>query len=413
MLTEGIHSDLLNTELLVETVQKLSLARDIEDIMKIVRTVARRLTGADGATFVLRDGENCFYADEDAISPLWKGSRFPLSQCISGWAMLNKSAVVIRDIYADARIPADAYRPTFVKSLVMVPIRKMDPIGAIGNYWAKQRQPTLEETKMLQALADITAVSIENIEVRNTLEEKVNERTRELADALIREKEIHEMKSSFVSMASHELRTPLSAILSSAALAEKYTSAEQEQLRAKHLERIKFSVNNLVSLLDDFLSVGKLEDGKMKTESEPFDLNELIRNILLELENMTKTQQSICFRYTGEPAVQLDKNIVRHILFNLLSNAIKYSAKDIELDVVFSQQIISISVRDHGIGIPQEEQKELFSKFFRASNVNAVQGTGLGLNIVKHYVDLLDGTIDFVSEENIGTTFRISLPNKK
>ena len=156
-------------KLLVETVQKISLARDIETIIHVVRTVARKLTGADGATFVLRDNDFCFYVDEDAISPLWKGQRFPMSACISGWSMLNKKCALIPDIYQDNRIPVEAYRPTFVKSLVMVPIRSLDPIGAIGNYWAEKHDPTPEEIELLQSLADITSVSIANVYAYNEL----------------------------------------------------------------------------------------------------------------------------------------------------------------------------------------------------------------------------------------------------
>ncbi|HZT30752.1 MAG TPA: response regulator [Bryobacteraceae bacterium] len=121
---------------LIAAVQELSLARDLDGVMAIVRRAGRELTGADGATFVLREGDLCHYADEDAVAPLWKGQKFPLSACISGWVMLNRQAAVIEDIYADPRIPADAYRPTFVKSLAMVPIRTEAPVGAIGNYWA-------------------------------------------------------------------------------------------------------------------------------------------------------------------------------------------------------------------------------------------------------------------------------------
>jgi GAF domain-containing protein len=123
-------------ERLLQAVQELSLARSLPDVQQVVRTSARELTGCDGATFVLRDKGMCYYADEDAIAPLWMGSRFPMENCISGWAMLNREAAVIPNIYRDARIPHAAYRPTFVKSMVMVPIRKLDPIGAIGNYWA-------------------------------------------------------------------------------------------------------------------------------------------------------------------------------------------------------------------------------------------------------------------------------------
>lgn len=167
-------------EHLVDVVQALSLARDLQGIMDIVRHAARELTGADGATFVLRDDDKCFYAEEDAIAPLWKGLRFPLETCVSGWAMINRQAAVIPDIYVDPRIPADAYRPTFVKSLAMVPIRTIDPIGAIGNYWAKNHHPTPEQVKVLQTLADVTAVAMENVQVFNNLEKLVAERTAEL-----------------------------------------------------------------------------------------------------------------------------------------------------------------------------------------------------------------------------------------
>lgn len=148
---------------LVETAQQLSLARDLDTIMQIVRKAARNLTGADGATFVLKDRDLCYYADEDAISPLWKGQRFPMTSCISGWTMINKQSAIIEDIYSDDRIPVEAYRPTFVKSLAMVPIRTIDPIGAIGNYWATRHAPTEEEVQILQSIADLTSVSVENL----------------------------------------------------------------------------------------------------------------------------------------------------------------------------------------------------------------------------------------------------------
>jgi diguanylate cyclase (GGDEF)-like protein len=170
-------------ERLLQTVQELSLARELAEVQRIVRTAARELTGCDGATFVLRDNGQCYYADEDAIAPLWKGNRFPMEICISGWAMLNKRPAVIRDIYADPRIPHAAYRPTFVKSLVMVPIRQLDPIGAIGNYWAHEYQPTDEDVRLLQALADSTSIAMENVQVYEELEQRVRDRTAELERA--------------------------------------------------------------------------------------------------------------------------------------------------------------------------------------------------------------------------------------
>jgi len=168
---------------LIDSVQELSLARSLDRVTEIVRKAAREMVEADGATFVLRDGDHCFYKDEEAIEPLWKGKRFPLETCVSGWAMLNKQPAVIPDIYVDARIPQDAYRPTFVKSLVMVPIRTLDPIGAIGVYWAQPHHATQPQVRLLQALADSTSIALENVQIFAEMEARILKRTEELAAA--------------------------------------------------------------------------------------------------------------------------------------------------------------------------------------------------------------------------------------
>lgn len=168
---------------LIHVVQQLSFARDLPTVQAVVRHAARALTGADGASFVLREKGMCYYADEDAIGPLWKGKRFPMESCISGWVMLNRQPSVVPDIATDPRIPLEAYRSTFVKSLVMVPIRSQDPIGAIGNYWATEHEATDDQVRTLQALADTTAVAMENVRFCTRMEELVVERTRELEEA--------------------------------------------------------------------------------------------------------------------------------------------------------------------------------------------------------------------------------------
>jgi diguanylate cyclase (GGDEF)-like protein len=155
--------------ILIGAVQELSLTRTLADVQRVVRTAARRLTGADGVTFVLRDSDKCFHADEDAIGPLWKGKRFPLETCISGWAMLHQQHVAIEDIYADDRIHHDAYRSTFVHSLLVVPIRTMDPVGAIGMYWADQHRATEQEIGLARAMADSTAVALEHVRMAEEL----------------------------------------------------------------------------------------------------------------------------------------------------------------------------------------------------------------------------------------------------
>ncbi len=159
-------------ERLVPAVRDLAAARGLDDIVEIVRHAARELAAADGATFVLRDNGRCYYVDEDAIEPLWSGLRFPMEACISGWAMIHAEQVIIADIYVDDRIPHEAYRPTFVQSLAMTPIRTAEPVGAIGVYWADTHEATLTERSLLQALADSTAVAMENVRVLAELEER-------------------------------------------------------------------------------------------------------------------------------------------------------------------------------------------------------------------------------------------------
>lgn len=158
-------------DLLIDAVQRLSAVNDLDEVVGIVKKAARRITQADGATFVLRDGDKCHYVDEDAIGPLWKGRRFPMDICISGWTMRNRQPAIIPDIFIDERIPQDAYRPTFVKSLAMVPIRSLDPIGAIGIYWSEPNCPTPESVRRLQSLADSTALAIEHLQARTEISE--------------------------------------------------------------------------------------------------------------------------------------------------------------------------------------------------------------------------------------------------
>jgi len=169
--------------LLSSAVTRLAAARDLDAVMAIIRDSARSIAGADGVTFVLREDDRCFYADEDAIGPLWKGQRFPLSQCASGWAILNRETAVIEDVYNDERVPQEAYRKTFVKSMIMVPMRRSDPIGAIGCYWASRYRPDSEEVGLIEALAEAAGTALDSIALYRDLEERVRERTAMLEEA--------------------------------------------------------------------------------------------------------------------------------------------------------------------------------------------------------------------------------------
>ena len=194
---------------------------------------------------------------------------------------------------------------------------------------------------------------------------------------------------------------------------EHNTKFEQVEKRTKHIDRIKSSVKNLTSILDDFLSLEKLEQGKVEVHCVDFGLQEFIEDVIEELEGMMKKKrQKITFRFSGEPIVCQDKKILRNVLLNLLSNAVKYSPeeKEIQVRAEVNDTMVTLSVKDEGIGIPAEAQKNLFSKFYRANNAVNIQGTGLGLHIVKRYVELLEGSISFHSVENEGTTFLVEFP---
>lgn len=171
--SDSLH--LYTIEKLLKVVQELSATHTIQSVMDIVRHSVRELTGSDGATFVLRDGDYCYYAEEDAITPLWKGLRFPMDICISGWVMVNRQPTIIEDIYTDSRIPIDVYKKTFVQSLAMVPIKTNDPIGAIGCYWSEKYKPTPEQIKVLQVLADTAAIAIDNINYQNDIASKAKQ----------------------------------------------------------------------------------------------------------------------------------------------------------------------------------------------------------------------------------------------
>ena len=284
-------------------------------------------------------------------------------------------------------------------------MKKLDGTHFWANIFAKINH---DRTEMQAVLIDVT----DSKRTHEELEGLVEERTLELTSTLEREKELNELKSRFVSTASHEFRTPLSAILSSVSILEMYNKEEQAEKRKKHLDRIKSSVDNLVDILNDFLSLDKLEQGKFEIAEERFNLREFAIDIIEEIQGMLKRGQNIDFVFKGKKEITKDKKILRNVLLNLLSNAIKYSGENkmIELNIEVNKKGVIIKVKDNGIGIPADEQKNLFEKFYRATNAVNIQGTGLGLNIVKKYVELLGGIINFVSKPNHGTTFKIEFP---
>jgi signal transduction histidine kinase len=248
-------------------------------------------------------------------------------------------------------------------------------------------------------------VVIRNITDRKKLENN-------LLKALEKEKELSLLKSQFVTMASHKFRTPLSTILSSVFLLENNTEAD-EQEKKSYFDKIKRSVHNLTGLLNDFLSLGKLEEGKVKAAYSETDIKSFFHDFLQEIESIKKAKQKIDFTYSGLACtVMTDQLLLKNILMSLLSNAIEYSSFDaeIQLSVELKKENLKIRVSDNGIGIPEEEQHQIFKRFYRGQNANNVEGTGLGLNIAKKYIRLLKGSIEFTSQVNKGTTFVTNIP---
>ena len=271
---------------------------------------------------------------------------------------------------------------------------------------AELDQKIKESTRSLNATVDQLISQI-----------KENERKdEELVQALEKEKELNQLKSRFVSVASHEFRTPLSGILASTYLISKYTKENEQPQRDKHIKRILSSANLLNEVLGDFLSVDKMEQENFKPNLTVFDINIFANEIIQSMQYMQKNGQNIVYVHRGENAIAyLDHSMLHHILSNLLSNAIKYSPEESRIDLIIEQkdQTLVIKVKDHGIGIPKNEQQDLYKRFFRSSNAAQIQGTGLGLNIVKKYVDVLDGIIECISEENKGTEFIMTFNNQK
>lgn len=332
----------------------------------------------------------------DLVASRKDGSEFPVEVSLSHYRMNNNFIIIAFIIDITERKKAEEAVKRSEEQLLM--------------YAAELERKVTARTEALNK-------SIEDLEKANLfLQEQIAERKKaedEVKRALERERELNELKSKFVSIASHEFRTPLSTVLSSASLVMQYKEKGDLVKIDKHVQRIKSSVSHLTSILNDFLSLGKLEEGRIEVLRETFLITEFLAEILEEMKPQLKEQQSLKVQLSGkEIPVTTDPKILRNILFNLISNASKYSeaGKLISLQVTFWQNHIEIAVVDQGIGIPKTDLKHLFDRFFRASNAGQIQGTGLGLNIVKRYIELLNGEINFTSEEGQGSTFTVILP---
>lgn len=269
---------------------------------------------------------------------------------------------------------------------------------------------TLE--RMLQTNETLAA----EMEQRREVEQLLRARESELQDSLHKERELNELKSRFLSMASHEFKTPLSAVLSSIELIEMYQKLEDQPKREKHIERIKGAIGQLTDILNDFLSLTQIEQGRVEVKKRWVDLQAIISSSIEGSEGQLSEGQQVALELAENPTrVFSDPKLLKHILTNLISNAAKYSlpGKTITVRTQIEEKTLTIEVIDQGIGIPKEDQKHIYDRFFRARNVENIKGTGLGLNIVRQYTQLLGGQLQFTSQLGVGSIFSVHLPTEE
>jgi signal transduction histidine kinase len=382
----------------LETVQRLAFCRDFPSLMEVLSRAVRETTGADGATVVIREGELCHYVEEDAIAPLWRGMRFPADACVSGQCMRERAPVAIADVRGDPRVPESAYRPTFVRGLALAPIRREDPVGALGAYWARPHQASPAELATLQALGDTAALALANVQSIRALEEAGRR------------------KDAFMAMLAHELRGPLAPLRN--ALHMLGNRPDPVSLAYVH-EVMERQVRHLARLVDDLLDVARITTGKIRLQLEPLDLARTVartvedRRLSLEAAGL-----ALQLQLPAQTPLWITGDEVRlaQVLANLLDNACKFTPRGGMVTVVVddaSPTHATVEVRDTGSGIDPELLQRVFEPFAQAEQglARSEGGLGLGLAVARDLLALQGARIQARSEgSGAGTSFLLTLP---
>lgn len=388
-----------------DLIQGLSTVTKVEELSQLVTHMARQIANADGTTFVLKENDKCYYFDEYAISELWKGQKFPANSCLSGWSMINKQIAIIPNIYLDNRVPHDVYRPTFVKSVCMVPVRKEDPIAAIGCYWQNETTPTVEQLESLQILADTCAVVFHNIQLKNDLKNELAEN----ATLSVQNRDLEVYLYSLV----HDLRNPL-AILSGISSILNRSVVSDNKMVVNSLKNMTKTVNQMALQIDKMLALYRVSNSAL----QKCDVN--VSEMAFDISESMKLAYPI-----PQAEVSIEKNMMAHadvlllkiILENLFSNAFKYSTKEKLRKISFqmheeTQQERIFVVTDNGIGFDNEKAENLFKPLVRLHAAKDFSGTGLGLSSVAKIIQVHGGRIWAHASENQGSQFYFSLPHK-
>jgi PAS domain S-box-containing protein len=387
---------------LAGAVEGIAGVRDLPGLAAIVCAAARHLTESDGATLVLREGEDCVYLDEDATAALWKGRRFALDACASGAVIRSARPLVVADRTEDSRLPAAPYAGTFVRGLCLVPIGRTDPVGAIGCYWAQPHRATDEELGLAQALADAAAVGLANLDLYARL-------TQARAEA----ERLTQVKSVFLANMSHEIRTPINAIVGLTYLLRKELTDPRPQAQ---LRKVDEAAQHLLRIINDILDLSKIEAGQLTLEKVTFEPAAMIDHALGILDEPAHAKGLTLVREIDPRLPALlrgDPLRLGQILLNYLGNAIKFSERGrIQVRARVAQEdgeslLLSLEVEDQGIGLTPAQQGRLFAAFSQAddSTTRRFGGTGLGLIICRRLANLMGGEVGVTSVPGVGSTF--------
>jgi signal transduction histidine kinase/CheY-like chemotaxis protein len=424
------------TDRLIAAIRELSFAHDLDAVIGVVRRVARDLTGADGIAFILRDGNQSHYVEENSVAPLWRGRRFPISSCIAGWAMVNRQTVAIEDISTDPRIVPDMFRSTYVRSLLIVPVRRENPIGALGAYWAERRAPRREEIEVLERLADTVVVALANVRVYAELDEerkgsearalamvRLHERTRkevvnrEHTEEMIRHAQKMESLGRLAGGVAHDFNNLLTVIAGNSDLVIGDTTTPDTQRAAAR--EIYAAAQRGAALTRQLLA---------------FSRKGIVRPMVLDLNWVIERMEQMLTRIIGERnrlstsfghdlgTVRADLGQIEQVIMNLVVNACDAMPEGGEIALATRNSDIHpgpdapvppgsyvvLAVADTGVGMDEMTRKRVFEPFFTTKPPG--RGTGLGLATVHGIVLQSGGSIRIVSEPGKGTTVAIYLP---
>ncbi len=395
-------------DILIDAVQKLSLARDLNSTQKLVVDTAQKLVRADMVSFVAADVASvCGHiADVPAFKEIAKS--FTVA-CLSNRCSDCVPIITIEDTKRDNRFVEDLYAKTDIRSFVICPLGGSHPSAAIGLYWMSHYSPTRAETQSLQLLASAALANLDNIDLVNELNNKVMERTSSLLEAQQEAEKANNFKSRFLSAASHDLRQPLQYLNTQCGILKRqHPSADQ----LASLNKMSASIAGMNGLLDALLNLNQLESGQLNPELQDLNLGSLLAELREEFTEVAENKGLGIEIPETSRIVHSDPRLLRQMLRNLIGNALKYTTQG-HVDVTCEQAegVISIIIADTGPGIPEDKQAEIFEPFFRlAQHRHHKGGYGMGLAIVKTLAEMLTHPINMISNEGSGTTFIVEVP---